>query len=294
MLSLEKTLQVPHSEVARPLSSLDCLNLVSFKVYKNKYGQIFPIKIDEENLLHFMLHGMVHSSASEGSYCSGSRVKTDTSFMASGFQLIKLKIINKPVTIISEPKKRLIVQEDNTYLPSTCHVHDLVCHASHGIFVWPHNNILKCKFQYIRQSTMEIIEDSRMIARKNKILLTTPSDPIMIECFYPHRIIMKTSEGVWYTSNLSHNNKCLQFSSLKCKEIYEKLETPSLHDIFQVSVNYILYHTTAQLLNNHIDITNNHCQLSNRLSGDLIHVSQNIFFRSLGDVLAILTCRIEK
>ena len=34
--------------------------------------------------------------------------------------------------------------------------------------------------------------------------------------------------------------------------------------------------------------------MSNRLSGDLIHVSQNMFFRSLGDVIAILTCKTKK
>ena len=136
------------------------------KMYISKDSQQFPIKIGEENVLHFMLDGMVHSSASEGSYCSGSRVKTDTGFVASGFQLIQLKIIIKEITIQSEQNKRLIVQEDNTYLPVTCHIHDWVCHASHGVFVWPHNNILKCNFQYIRQATLEVIDETRMVDKK--------------------------------------------------------------------------------------------------------------------------------
>ena len=158
---------MPHSEIAQQLSNLQCLNLISSKLYTSKDGQQFPIKIGEENILHFMLDGLIHSSASEGSYCSGRRVKTDTGYFASGFQLIQSKIIIKKVTIQSEQNKRLIIQEDNTYLPATCHIHDLVCHASHGVFVWPHNNILKCKFQYIRQATMEIIDDNRMIDTKN-------------------------------------------------------------------------------------------------------------------------------
>ena len=105
LFSLEKTLQVPDSEVPQQLSNLQCLDLINSKTYTTKDGQKFTIKIGQENILHFMLDGLVHSSASEGSYCSGSQVKTDTGYVASGFQLVQLKIILKTVTIQSEPNK---------------------------------------------------------------------------------------------------------------------------------------------------------------------------------------------
>ena len=69
LFSLEKTLQVPDSEVPQQLSNLQCLDLINSKTYTTKDGQKFNIKIGQETILHFMLDGLVHSSASEGSYC---------------------------------------------------------------------------------------------------------------------------------------------------------------------------------------------------------------------------------
>ena len=194
------------------------------------------------------------------------------------------------------PNKQILIKEENKYLPNKCHIHDLVCHASHGVFVWSHNAILKCQFQFIRQSTLHVIDETKMVDWKHKILLSIPTDQSVIECYYPHRLIKQTTEGVWYTTYLSHENKCYQMphKKFKCKEMYQKLENPSLHEIFLVSFNFILYELNTQLGNNHKDISANHCELSNRLTGDLIHVTKNIFFRSLGDALAVLTCPQKK
>ena len=89
LLSLEKTLEVPNSEVPQKLTNLECLNLVQTLEFKTVDGQIFPLTINAETILKFQLGGQVHSSESEGSYCSGSRIKTDSGYVSSGFELIQ-------------------------------------------------------------------------------------------------------------------------------------------------------------------------------------------------------------
>ena len=154
ILSIEKTLQVPNTQVPVMLSNLQCMNMVATRTYKTKDGQVFPLELGTDNFLHFQLNGQVHSSASEGSYCSGSRIKTDTGYVSSGFQLVQLQITLKKINVISEENKRLIVKESMTYLPSKCHIHDRICLADHGIFIWEHRAIKNCAFQYYKQTTL--------------------------------------------------------------------------------------------------------------------------------------------
>ena len=78
------------------------MNMVATRTYKTKDGQVFPLELGTDNFLHFQLNGQVHSSTSEGSYCSGSRIKTDTGYVSSGFQLVQLQITLKKINVISE------------------------------------------------------------------------------------------------------------------------------------------------------------------------------------------------
>ena len=88
-------MEVPNTDIPVLLTNLECLNLIQTLQYKTKDGQVFPLKMDTETIIKFSMEGQVHSSESEGSYCTGNRIKTDTGYVSSGFELVQLKIIFK-------------------------------------------------------------------------------------------------------------------------------------------------------------------------------------------------------
>ena len=188
--------RVPDIEVPQKLTNLECLNLVQTLEYKTQDGQIFPLKMNTETIIKFQLGGQVHSSESEGSYCTQSRIKTDTGYVSSGFELIQMMVILKKIIIVSENGHRLIVKEDNLYLPNECQAYNLMCRAEHGIYMWDHNNINNCNFDFFRQATLTRVTTNVYVDHHNKILLTVPDSPTQITCLNPLRVITKTSEGV--------------------------------------------------------------------------------------------------
>ena len=125
-----------------------------------------------------------------------------------------------------------------------------------------------------------------------------PPNPVQITCHKPTRIITKSEEGIWFSPHLKYNDNCkydptIHYDHQCGTPIYSKLTDFSLHSILQTNYNYILYNLNNKLTLSHRDIEKNTCFLSNRLSGDLIHVSNNIFYKALGDVVAIVKCKPE-
>ena len=202
----------------------------------------------------------MHSSESEGSYCTGSRIKTDTGYVSSGFELIQMKVILKKIIIVSENGHRLIVKEDNLYLPNECQAHNLLCRAEHGIYMWDQNNINNCNFDFFRQATLTRVTTNVYVDHHNKILLTAPDNPQQITCLNPLRVVTKTSEGVWFTKrpktkNIKYNiNGRRIMGDFDVYTLYNPLREVSFHSVFQVSYNYLLWKIKSQLTDNQNDI----------------------------------------
>ena len=300
LLSIEKTLEIPNTEIPVPLTNLECLNLAQTLQYKTKDEQVFPLKMNSETILKFSMAGQVHSSTSEGSYCVGNRIKTDTGWVSSGFELIQLKIILKQVIIISENAHRLIVKEDNVYLPNHCQAHNLLCRAIHGIYIWQHNIVTNCNFEFFREATLSEIQPNIFVDHHNKILLSVPPNPQKITCLDPLRVIIKSSENVWLTKRpktkdikYNINNKNIN-GNYYVHSLYNPLRHVSLHSVFQTTFNYIMWEIESQLGNNHRDIKKSHCSLSNQIRGELIHITKNTFYKNLGDALSVVECKTRK
>merc|ERR1711888_38514 len=209
-------------------------------------------------------------------------------------------IVLKQVIIISENAHRLIVKQDNTYLPNNCQAHELMCRALHGIYVWRHNIITNCNFEFFKEATLTEIEPNIWVDHHNKILLSVPPNPQKITCMDPPRVIIKTSENVWMTKrpktkDIKYNINAKNINgNFYVHTLYNPLRHVSLHAVFQTTFNYLLWEFQSQLSNNHRDIQKSHCYLSNQAKGELIHISKNVFYRNLGDALSIVECKTRK
>ena len=161
---------------------------------------------------------------------------------------------------MSENGHRLIVKQDNLYLPNKCQAHNLMCLAEHGIYIWQHNLLTNCQFEFFREATLTRVAPNVYVDHQNKILLSVPQNPQQITCLNPLRVIIKSDEGVWFTKHPKTKNIKFNINDKRIKgnydvfTIYNPLRQVSLHAVFQVTFNYLLWKIEAQLENNHKDI----------------------------------------
>ena len=74
--------------------------------------------------------------------------------------------------------------------------------------------------------------------------------------------------------------------------MYNKLTTPNMHQIFQVTINYLIYTFSRKIKDTHIAVKSNQCKLQNKIrTNHYEHIDGNIFVRDLGNALALTACK---
>ena len=138
--------------------------------------------------------------------------------------------------------------------------HTIMCLAIHGIYIWQHNIITNCNFEFFREATLTEIQPNIYIDHHNKILLSVPPNPQQITCLNPLRVILKSSEGVWFTKRPRTKNIKFNINAKRINgnynvfSLYNPLRHVSLHSVFQTTFNYLMWQIDSQLGNNHRDI----------------------------------------
>ena len=62
LLSVEKTIDIPDTQIPQKLTSLDCYHMINFREFSTPDGKKLPIKLNQETILKFFLGGEVHSN----------------------------------------------------------------------------------------------------------------------------------------------------------------------------------------------------------------------------------------
>ena len=138
----------------------------------------------------------------------------------------------------------------------------------------------QCNFQFYRQGTIEKTSHYTYVDFTNKILLQFSENPPSVSCY--DNIVFQSLEGLWVT----HRGAKGKSANI----LWKPLRSASLHAIFEVTNNYLLFITSRELKNSHTDIESYRCRLQNNDRSNLVHIQDNKFIRNIGDALALLEC----
>ena len=142
-----------------------------------------------------------------------------------------------------------------SFLPTTCNAHHGVCFTQEATNIWEiesyHSN---CDFSYYKQYSFQQIESRTYIDEGNKILIRFPETQTMtITC---------DNRQIYHTLEWPKTKRLFKTLS---KSRWNMTESLDLHQILEVSTNFLIYN-----INNKLALTNNNlkttqCRFHNRL-----------------------------
>ena len=122
----------------------------------------------------------------------------------------------------------------------------------------------------------------------NKILIRFPeTKTTTITC--DDRTIFQTEEGLWVSERPT--NKKL-FKKISAIPKWNMTDSPDLHQMMEVSNNFLIYSINNKLSLTHNNIKTTQCRFQNRLKFDTYKdIEDNTFIRDLGDSIALTKCK---
>ena len=120
-----------------------------------------------------------------------------------------------------------------SFLPTTCNAHHGVCFTQEAMYIWDietyHSN---CDFRCYEQASFQLIEPRTYIdEQKNKTMTIT----------LDNRQIYQTLEGIW----VADRPKTKRLFKTVSESIWNMMETPDLHQILEVSTNFLVASSRA-------------------------------------------------
>ena len=99
------------------------------------------------------------------------------------------------------------------------------------------------------------------------------------------RKIYHTEEGIWVSDRPTTKDL---YKAITAESKWNMTKTPGLHQMMEVSTNFLIYSINKKLSLTHNSIKTTQCRIKNRLQFETYeHIEDNIFIRDLGDSLAL-------
>ena len=175
------------------------------------------------------------------------------------------------------------------FLPTTCSAHHGVCFAEATTYIWDIESYHKnCDFSFYKQASFLMIKPRTYIDNGNKILIRFPEvKNNTVTC--NDRTIFQTEKGIWVSERRIRKRL---FKAITAIPKWNITDMPDLHQMMEVSTNYLIYSFNNRLSLTHNSIRSTQCRFQNRLRLNTYeHIEGNSFLRGLGDSIAVTKCR---
>ena len=129
-------------------------------------------------------------------YFEGTDMIVQGSKMDNTIIFYQLRIKIMQTKIYSECNKRLILNTDMSFLPTTCNTHHGVCFTQEATYIWDEESYhINYDFSFYKQAFLHLIEPRTYTDEWNKILIRFPETQTTTITF-DNRQIYQTVEGI--------------------------------------------------------------------------------------------------